>query len=204
MNKQKGFSLVEGLLILVVIGIVSFGGWYVATQSGDDNVNTETSKADTEEIDHEVGEEDAKEENPIPEDWKDFEEMGYSFSYPDDWQIEDELVTGSFKVSNATIQKRFYTEAGGSREKDALLFLVTETTKSFEDLVEDTNNDDSLQGINETTIDGLEALYFSVIPKEADTVGSFVVVTIYDGREVRFVGPDSEEIGTVASTFKRL
>jgi hypothetical protein len=37
MNMQKGFSLVEGLLIVVVISIVGLGGWYVAGQQDNED-----------------------------------------------------------------------------------------------------------------------------------------------------------------------
>jgi type II secretory pathway pseudopilin PulG len=36
MNTQKGFTLVEGLLIVLVLAIAGFGGWYVWNQQQDD------------------------------------------------------------------------------------------------------------------------------------------------------------------------
>ena len=40
MNKQKGFTLVEGLLIVLVIVIVGAGGWYVMSRNDDSESST--------------------------------------------------------------------------------------------------------------------------------------------------------------------
>lgn len=37
MNMQKGFSAFEGLLIVLIVGIVGFGGWYVWSHQKDDD-----------------------------------------------------------------------------------------------------------------------------------------------------------------------
>jgi hypothetical protein len=57
-SKQKGFSLVEGLLLVLVISIVGLGGWYVATQSDDEDDKTSTSIIETEEQADEESSED--------------------------------------------------------------------------------------------------------------------------------------------------
>lgn len=36
MNTQKGFSLVEGLLIILILAVVGFGGWYVWDSNNDE------------------------------------------------------------------------------------------------------------------------------------------------------------------------
>src|SRR4051794_31587645 len=46
MNKDpKGFTAVEGLLILVIVGLVSFAGWYVwkATNNAHNNLDSANS-----------------------------------------------------------------------------------------------------------------------------------------------------------------
>jgi cytoskeletal protein RodZ len=42
---QKGFTVIEGLLILVIVGLIGFVGWYVyqAKQATDENLNTAAS-----------------------------------------------------------------------------------------------------------------------------------------------------------------
>ena len=87
MNKnQKGFSLVEGLLILVIVGLVGFVGWYV-WQSKNKTIK-QTNIQDS-----------SKEANAIKPDridyqpkdgyvlWKD-DEFDFSFTYPKDWTRE--------------------------------------------------------------------------------------------------------------------
>ena len=45
--KERGFSLVEGLLICIVVCVVGFGGWYVNSQQDKDEDLTETAQQDT-------------------------------------------------------------------------------------------------------------------------------------------------------------
>jgi hypothetical protein len=51
-NNQKGFGLVETLLILVIIGLVGFVGWYVWDSKSNrgletgTNTNTKTTSGD--------------------------------------------------------------------------------------------------------------------------------------------------------------
>ncbi len=40
MHTQKGFSLIEGLLIVLVISVIGFGGYYVWSQQDDKETNT--------------------------------------------------------------------------------------------------------------------------------------------------------------------
>lgn len=42
MKKQSGFSVVEGLVIVLVIAVVGFGGWYVWSQNNDDTQSNDT------------------------------------------------------------------------------------------------------------------------------------------------------------------
>ena len=49
MNVQKGFSLVEGLLIILIISVVGFAGYYVWNENQDDEPEqTETVQQTTE------------------------------------------------------------------------------------------------------------------------------------------------------------
>lgn len=50
MKKQQGFSLVEGLLIVLVLGVIGFGGYYVWSQQQKKN-NADTSQQATPESD---------------------------------------------------------------------------------------------------------------------------------------------------------
>lgn len=44
MTKQGGFSAVEALIILLCIGIVGFGGWYIFSQNQEDEYPSNTDE----------------------------------------------------------------------------------------------------------------------------------------------------------------
>lgn len=67
MNKQKGFSAVEGLMVVLVVAIVGFGGWYVF-YSNDNEEKTEQIYIEPEEWIRFV-DEDTKIEYDVLEDW---------------------------------------------------------------------------------------------------------------------------------------
>jgi hypothetical protein len=91
-KNQKGFSAVEGLLILVIAGLIGFVGWYVwqAKNNADDNLSsaTETSNS-TQNI-----------TNASPYyGWKIYTSQNekFSFKYPKDWKITSDTPIGNLK-----------------------------------------------------------------------------------------------------------
>ena len=86
MNTQKGFTLVEGLLIFLVVAVVCFGGYYIWSQNQDNEVEqTETTQQEEAEQQNNQDEDDSIEKvSTIPEGWIEYEnsELGISFIYP--------------------------------------------------------------------------------------------------------------------------
>lgn len=85
MKNQRGFAILEAVLILVIIAIVGGVGWYVVKQNKDkDQSKTETSSSS------------APQEPSLQEietldtsDWKNYtDDGGYTFSYPSDWSLD--------------------------------------------------------------------------------------------------------------------
>lgn len=100
MTKQSGFSVVEVLLIVSVVGIIGFGGWYVWDKNQDDNpeqTNTTQQQPNNIEPNNEpVAIEEAKDPN---QGYLVLEEWGLRFKIPDDltdveYQIHED--TASF------------------------------------------------------------------------------------------------------------
>lgn len=94
MNTQRGFTLVEGLLIAIVVGIVGFAGYTVwSNQQDDETVQTEAVKQEQqpEQLDDKDKPESvAQEPNAIPEGWKTVSNNGLTVSYPETWDNTDE------------------------------------------------------------------------------------------------------------------
>lgn len=130
--KQKGFSLVEGLLLVLILLIVGFGGYYVWSQnkvSEDENEQPTTVQQDEEEQDSNLNNKDTSlEQTPkTPNGWAIYEnnDMGFSLFYPDKSDfIEDEqssLFHVSFKKNDSNNP---YIEllANGNYKIDVLLY----------------------------------------------------------------------------------
>jgi cytoskeletal protein RodZ len=88
--KQKGFSLVEGLLIVLVLAVVGFGGYYVwDSQQEDDETPTISNQEEAnsnEAVDND-SESVEEETSSIPEGWVEItdSQTGFTFSYPSEW-----------------------------------------------------------------------------------------------------------------------
>lgn len=87
MNKQSGFSAVEGLLIVFVVGLISFGGWYTWNQNEEEAGNNNSS-SENQQVDSNI------------KKWTDYEGSdGFSFSYPENWKIVSENESTSITIS---------------------------------------------------------------------------------------------------------
>lgn len=85
-NNQKGFSAVEALIIIVIVGLLSFGGWYVwqnQRNSAASNTTNQPSKdlvVNNKELD--------RQKNNLMAGWLDYsssQEAGFSLRYPQTW-----------------------------------------------------------------------------------------------------------------------
>lgn len=88
MNKQKGFTLVEGLLIAIVLGIVGFGGYHVWNQNVDDETEvTETSHNKVDSSQQEDNIVTKADSDSVPAGFVEYSnsELNIMFAYPESW-----------------------------------------------------------------------------------------------------------------------
>ena len=91
--KQKGFTLVEGLLLVIAVSIIGFGGFYAYNQSRDDeDRNSSVESANQSDLDgqHTENAEIAEEESVVSdrsENWVSFSPVSkeYSIKLADGW-----------------------------------------------------------------------------------------------------------------------
>lgn len=85
--QRNGFSLIEGLLILLVVSILGFAGYYVyTTQSEKDDPTAADSTTNIDSTEPATKDENLS-ELVIPEGWVTFANASpkYSFAYPKEW-----------------------------------------------------------------------------------------------------------------------
>jgi prepilin-type N-terminal cleavage/methylation domain-containing protein len=87
-SNQKGFSVIEILLVIVVVGLIGTVGWLVYDRQNSDtdaqaNQNSVQEQGNTEE-DQPIGDKDT---SNVPEGWTtyDNETLGFSFNYPSEY-----------------------------------------------------------------------------------------------------------------------
>lgn len=72
-KNQKGFSAIEGLLILVIVGIIGGTGWYVWDRNNSESTNTGTPTSSEEK-------KETVEENLVSKNWKRYKSGQSAFS----------------------------------------------------------------------------------------------------------------------------
>lgn len=84
-RSQKGFSHIEVLLVLILISIISFAGYYVYTQNKDADTKPAAATEKT----------DAKKPSDATSLSKAYRntDLGFGFKYPDGWKLTDDVET---------------------------------------------------------------------------------------------------------------
>ena len=100
---QKGFGLVEGLLIAMLVVVLAFSGWYIWNENQDEDSTTESTTS-TDASSQLTAETEA--EPTIPEGWVQYSNdlYGFSFIYPEEW---GEAVSGRFNDGDTYYAETF-------------------------------------------------------------------------------------------------
>ncbi len=99
-NKQNGFTLVEGLLIVLILSVIGFAGYTV----WNNNQDNEIEQAETvQQIDESPNESAEKAEVAISESWKTVSsgQDGFSVKIPDGWKVLNVLDSNWITVRTA-------------------------------------------------------------------------------------------------------
>lgn len=98
-HKQNGFTVVEGFIIVVVVALIGFAGWFVWQDNKKDDQSSTAPPDTSQEEQDEDGE--PKEKYTIPDGYKLYEdaEIGFKFAYPKNiGQLNIEEVPGNQNI----------------------------------------------------------------------------------------------------------
>ena len=161
-KNQKGFSLIEGLLILVIVGLLGGVGWYVwqsseKTKQSLENVSTvdlKTPVSSTKEDSTKVNKKEYKDDKRT-----------FKFTYPFDWtlKVEDapaDSYDGQQKRRTVIIKSPDYASTQSVIEEVNKGSVITVNAANTE-LTEPVKSSlESSEGFKETRVAGVKAYYY--------------------------------------------
>ncbi len=102
-KKQNGFSAIEAVLILVIVAMIGFTGWYVwhAKQSADKTLTADSSSTPSFKKKSSTQSSTAK----IPDGWVWYEGNGFKFAYPKAYGNFSKILTDSPNVADYSSSK---------------------------------------------------------------------------------------------------
>jgi len=190
-KKQSGFSAVEGLLILIILGLVSFTGWYVwhSKQSTD---KTYTNAAKSALL--------TSTSAPVKADpykgWKTYQNADKSLTikYPGDWFIREDPTSSRVYVSTSSTVVTKENMPSGFQQ----VWISTDSKESSienEDSVKNGNpNGRSVNG--EITTSAVKSGDLTINTYEYNTVGGKTLQAFWSsGSGKRYYATNSTEVG---------
>jgi prepilin-type N-terminal cleavage/methylation domain-containing protein len=96
-NNQKGFSVVEVLIVIVIVGLIGAVGWLVMDRQNNKAAQTSDSQtAQQEDNQEQAVDENQDEKSVVPEGWTkyEFKAGSVSFAYPNEWSLIENLCDG--------------------------------------------------------------------------------------------------------------
>lgn len=110
-KNQNGFSVLEGLLLIVILGLIGFVGWYVWRASQNANKSLDNSADYLNTIAQQKREPEPNDIDEIIEEsnlaeYKN-ESIGLSYQYPKDWRVVEET-NDFYEVTFAYYSPDFY------------------------------------------------------------------------------------------------
>jgi type II secretory pathway pseudopilin PulG len=145
MYKQKGFTLVEGLLIVLILSVVGFAGYTVWNNQQNKNISsdepTKTENRDEDSLNEEQVETDIAGNL--------FCGATYSADYPDNWQIfykDTEKTNVDCLIQSYSDDNPNIPPQGPYLDELSINFFTSETTKSLAEIKEDNTTKIGIQG----------------------------------------------------------
>ncbi len=133
-KNENGFGVVEGLLVLAIVGLIGFVGWYVYQQSQKTKITT--SRVGSTQVT--PSPEAYKRTTTVPKDWKTYSDAKNKFSlaYPKNWTVRAEEVDGELTgwiYPDKSLSPQGNPQYGFSTQGQSLDNAITERKKIVND-----------------------------------------------------------------------
>jgi Tfp pilus assembly protein PilV len=157
-RKQDGFGAVEGLLVLIVVGLVGFVGWYVyhTRSSTDSNYNNVANSSANEALNSVVANKNSGSKTYADSKWH------FKFTYPDGWSLSTrDFVNGGHNTREVILKTSNYRSNTDSVIEDitsgAQIAIVASDTDQTDFSATGLKESEAYK---ETSIAGVNAVYY--------------------------------------------
>lgn len=170
-KNQNGFSLVEVLLVLILITLVSFAGWYVLNRKFDE----ESSKNSL------VNQNNTKDQSVTENKVFSYKELPFTFKYPSDWKIvENKTDYGFYSVRIQAPGTVIENNMGEVIKSGAQIMLIKNQVYNDINTIEKfagNSSNGSITNKKVTTVDGIAMLTYDREPfvEGGDNSGTYVI-----------------------------
>lgn len=208
MNKnQKGFSVVEVLVVVIIVGLIGAVGWLVYDRQKEpqDAAQNNQSTAQTP-----VEQTEASTEKDPYEGWKTYENSApaFSFKYPGDWKTKAET-SNDYKYINIESPDYVLKEASADQfcaqvTSGYKISVMYNAKYSNQNIIADTLKDTSFRVKNaeKAKLGNLDAVKYAASPGEcgrADTTA-----THYKGNDIVVSGSLYKALGEYEETYNMI
>lgn len=134
MKNQRGFTLIEAMLIVIALTLISFAGWYVLNERNKDDEPTTKTVSPASDQDESAADETA--------DWKLFSASDFSIKYPNDWFLptnQDMCAAGDYFLAGPTQETAGLCDSDATAQVSIHTFTVESgpmglTDESYDDI----------------------------------------------------------------------
>jgi hypothetical protein len=201
-HNSKGFGALELVIILVVVGLLGFGGWYVwNSKKSADKPSSATQPTGSDQ------ESTATEETPAA-GWKTYSNASpaFSFQYPDDWTVAKEESSNTYvsiRISSPDYKER-ETELCTAIDSGYQITVGYNSMFADPEVVSKKLNGEStfVKDARSVKLGGLEAARYSETPGECGYSES--TTAHYKGYDISVFGFLGEELGTYEETYDKI
>ena len=202
-KNQKGFSVVEMLIVLVVVGLIGVAGWFVFERQ---NNKTETATQQTQQNSAKdtpkTTEQEEQSQLVIPDGWVKYGNGILGFYYPNEWEARDTDFSEYGKPADIDLSIDFVDSTkivGG--------FMSYKTAKGYDFVLKEAMSDKLIDSIKEQSANGVKVISYTAYgtaDKDLKNANLVSVIFLEDKEYKLFVNPTTVDSETAVKILKTI